>query len=373
MTSDGASVPGWIDALAAALERHGRAAIVVVAHVAGSVPRESGAAMVITADGQSGTIGGGHLEFEATRLAREALQGNVPATWVVRFPLAARVGQCCGGVATLVFATVVAGARTWLDAARACARGGAAFAVVSRVAGGSEAAARLIVTADDARGSLDDAGHDSAAIAFVRARLATDASGTFVMALPGTPAHSLMVQIERPARFCILLFGNGHVARALVRVLGVLPAHVRWIDARADDFPSDPPANVEVVVTDVPEAELRSAPAGSFVLVMTHSHALDFTLVETALARDDWGYVGMIGSRPKRAQLERRLLARGTPPARLAAIVCPIGAGLPGVTGKDPGSIAVGVAAELIATRAARAKPRHALVASPGRKGGFTS
>ena len=367
MTSDAGSVPPWIDALAAALERNGRAAIVVVAHVAGSVPRESGATMIVTADGQSGTIGGGHLEFEATRLAREALEGDVPATWVVRFPLAARVGQCCGGVATLVFATLGAEARTWLESARACARGGAAFGVVSRIAGRGEAAARLIVTADDARGSLDDAGHDSAAVAFVRARLAAEASGTFVMALPGTSTQSLVVQIERPMRFPVLLFGNGHVARALVQVLGVLPVQVRWIDARADDFPPDPPANVEVVISDVPEAEVRSAPPGSFVLVMTHSHALDFTLVETALTRDDWHYLGMIGSRPKRAQLERRLLARGTPAARLATVVCPIGAGLPGVTGKDPGSIAVGVAAELIATRAARAKQHRALVASPAR------
>jgi len=359
--------PAWIDSLATALERHGRAVLVVVAHVTGSVPRESGAAMVVSADALDGTIGGGHLEFEATRLAREALDGDAPATWIVRFPLAARVGQCCGGVATLVFATHACDGREWLEAARACARAGRPFATVSRVGAGAGAAPRLVVTTDDVRGSLGDAGHDSAAIAFVRARLAAGASGTLLMPVPGAAGESLVVQLTRPDPFDVLVFGNGHVGRALIRVLGVLPVQVRWIDARADDFPADPPANVEIVVTDVPEAELRAAPEGSFVLVMTHSHDLDFALVATALARDDLSYVGMIGSRAKRAQLERRLAQRGIAAERVAEVVCPIGAGLPGLGGKDPGSIAIAVAAELLATRAARAHPRTALLANPAR------
>jgi xanthine dehydrogenase accessory factor len=358
------AAPAWIDALTAALERHGRATLVVVAHVTGSVPRESGAAMVVTDDTLAGTVGGGHLEFEATRLAREALGRAAPATWLVRFPLAARVGQCCGGVATLVFATLTADAREWVDAARACTRAGTAFATVSRIAAGAAAAPRLVVTTDDVRGTLGDAGHDSAGITFARARLAAGANGTLLMPLPGATDEVLVVQLTRPDPFDVLLFGNGHVGRALVRVLGVLPAQVRWIDARAEDFPADPPANVEIVVTDVPEAELRAAPQGSFVLVMTHSHDLDFTLVAAALARDDWRYVGMIGSRAKRAQLERRLAQRGIDGARFAEVICPIGAPLPGVSGKDPGSIAIAVAAELLATRAARAHPRTALLAN---------
>ena len=344
--------PGWIGALDAALADERRAVLVLVAHVSGSVPRESGAAMVVTGRGQSGTVGGGHLEYEALRIAREALRGDGPATAMVRFPLAARVGQCCGGVATLAFTVVDVPARAWLDAARACARAGFAFGVVARIGTGDGAAARLIVSADDARGSLGDAALDSAAIAFVRARLAAGAAGTLEMPVPGSTA-ALLVQLERPDPFPVVLFGNGHVARALVQVLGVLPMQVRWVDAREDGFPATVPGNVVVVGTDVPEAELRAAPPGAFVLTMTHSHALDFTLVEAALRRTDWRYVGMIGSAAKRAQLERRLLARGVARERLAGVVCPIGAALPGLTGKAPGAIAVAVAAELMATKAA--------------------
>jgi len=349
MSHDAGMVP-WLDALAHALEHAGRAVLVVVAGVQGSVPRESGAAMVVTHDGLSGTIGGGHLEFEATRMAREALRDGQAATWLVRFPLAARVGQCCGGVATLVFAAIDATARPWLDAANACLRSGAPFALVGALGGSAVNTARLVVTADDTRGSLGDRDLDSAAIAFARTRLASAMTGATLMPVPGSTDH-LVVHVTRPDPFPVLVFGNGHVGRALVRVLSVLPMQVRWVDEREDDFPREALANVEVVVTDVPEAEIRVAPPRAAVVVTTHSHALDFALVEAALDRDDWRYVGMIGSRAKRAQLERRLAARGVAPERLRRVTCPIGAGLPGLDGKAPGVIAVAVAAELLALR----------------------
>jgi len=75
----------WHDALREALGRDERATLVVVAGAAGSTPRERGAAMVVTRDRIAGTIGGGHLEHEATRLARESLDGEsfAPAHWLV--------------------------------------------------------------------------------------------------------------------------------------------------------------------------------------------------------------------------------------------------------------------------------------------------
>jgi xanthine dehydrogenase accessory factor len=85
---------------------------------------------------------------------------------------------------------------------------------------------------------------------------------------------------------------------------------------------------------------------------MTHSHALDFVLVEAALAREDWRYLGLIGSLPKRRQFERGLASRGFPADALARVRCPIGTGIR-VKSKHPGTIAVAVAAELLAVREA--------------------
>ena len=350
---------GWITDLAGELAHGRRAVIVTVAHAAGSTPREAGATMVVTSVGVLGSIGGGHLEFEALKIARDALgNADTPAsTWIVRFPLAARLGQCCGGVATLALATIAAGPHVWLDAAVACVRTSTPFALVTRVGGAHETPSKLLVTLDHANGSLSDSTLESAAIATARERLAAGHAGACVAASPAGDGTLLLIDVVRPDAFPVLIFGNGHVGRALVTVLGALPAHVRWIDARESDFPAVVAPNVEIVVTDAPDEEIAHAPQGAFVVVLTHSHPLDFAIVEAALARDDWRYLGLIGSGAKRAQLERRLAARGMPAALLARVTCPIGmrSGI-AIRSKEPGAIAVAVAAELLATREAVAQ-----------------
>jgi len=348
----------WISDLANVLADSQRAVIVTVAHTAGSAPRESGAAMIVTTDTFHGSIGGGHLEFEAIRMARDALSNATapPSPWIVRFPLAARLGQCCGGVATLAFTAITPGAHAWLDAAIAYVRTSTAFALVTCIGGVHDAPSKLLVTLDDAHGSLGHVEIETAAIAAARTRLAAGHTGSGLIGLSDAGATTLLIDVVRPDAFPVLVFGNGHVGRALIQVLGALPARVRWIDARESDFPSVVPANVEIVVTDAPEDEITEAPHGAFVVVLTHSHALDFALVETALARDDWRYLGLIGSRSKRAQFEKRLAARGMTPEVLARLVCPIGAsrGI-AILSKEPGAIAVAVAAELVAARDAAA------------------
>lgn len=344
----------WLDALAAALAGDGNAVLVVVATAKGSTPRESGAAMVVTRDACVGSIGGGHLEYEATRIAREALGDALRGTFVVRYPLAASLGQCCGGVATLAFSRLDRHAMAWVEPARGCARTGAPFAIVTRVARDEHAANRLVVTADDVRGTLGDVAMDSDAIGVARARLAAAHDGAALVAFERDAATALLVHVERSGAFPVLVFGNGHVGRALVNVLGVVPAQVRWVDARVADFPEHIPGNVEIVATDAPDDEIADAPAGTFVVITTHSHALDLALVEAALARDDWAYAGLIGSKSKRAQFERRLAARGFSDP-FARIRCPIGTAV-AIRGKHPGAIAVAVAAELLLAREAYAR-----------------
>ena len=149
--------------------------------------------------------------------------------------------------------------------------------------------------------------------------------------------------------FSIVLFGAGHVGRAVVRALADIDCRIQWIDTREDAFPEAPPEHVACVVTDTPEAEVAAAPAGAYFLVMTHNHALDETLAAHILARNDFAYFGMIGSAAKRRQFEKRLEARGTPRSRLAAMTCPIG--IDGIAGKEPAVIAIAVAAEMLRVR----------------------
>jgi len=147
----------------------------------------------------------------------------------------------------------------------------------------------------------------------------------------------------------LLLFGAGHVGRALVIALAPLPFDIRWIDSRVDAFPSLMVKTAIAVNSDAPVAEIATAPSRAFVLVMTHSHALDFDLVAAALLRPDLAYVGLIGSATKRARFESRLKALGATSESLSHLVCPIG--LSGIKGKEPAMIAASVAADLLIRR----------------------
>lgn len=158
------------------------------------------------------------------------------------------------------------------------------------------------------------------------------------------------VPVVAPAPdFHVVLFGAGHVGRAVVKVLSALSCTIRWVDSREDEFPKDTPANVNCVCTDAPEDEIDAVSAGSFFLVMTHSHALDQTLSERILRRADFAYFGLIGSHSKRRQFERRLQDRGISTAQLAGMNCPIG--VAGIHGKEPATIAIAVAAEMLQRR----------------------
>lgn len=253
--------------------QQGRGAVVVeVLRVQGSVPREAGCRMVVSADDQLGTIGGGHLEWHALHEARRALSKEMLAPVQERHALGPSLGQCCGGVVELRY--------SMLDAAA-------------------------------------------------------------VQAWP-TPAASM--------RLC--LYGAGHVGAALARTLAELDAEVDWIDVREDVFPESSIApwvnapGIRRIVSDSPAHEARHHKPDTLHVVMTHSHALDFDIVESLLRRDDVAWVGLIGSKTKRARFEHRLLDRGLPAHRLRALCCPIG--IPGITGKAPAVVAVAVAAQLL-------------------------
>ena len=153
----------------------------------------------------------------------------------------------------------------------------------------------------------------------------------------------------------LLLFGAGHVGRALVMALAPLPFDIRWIDSRAEAFPPLVVRTATPVLTDHPLAEIANASRGAFVLVMTHSHALDLDIITQALQRPDLGYVGLIGSATKRARFESRIKAMGGSHESLSRLICPIG--LPGIHGKEPATIAASVAADLLIRREGLHKP----------------
>jgi len=344
----------WLHALRQCGERGLDAVLVTVLSGTGSTPRDAGARMVVTVDAIHGTIGGGELEYQAIDVARTLLRSSAEKQ-TRRFPLGASLGQVCGGAANLAFERVPAGA-AWVRALAELEAAGTPCVLATPA--GEDAAGRLIVGAESCWGSLGDAARDARAVALAREMLARGEENPQVAALDGDAR--VVLEPVRPVDLEIVLFGAGHVGRALARVLGTLPCRVRWIDGRASEFPSKVAGNIHVVVTDAPLDEVGRSREGAFFLVLTHSHALDFELVEAILKRGDFAYCGMIGSATKRRTFENGLAKHGIRPEMLARFTCPIG--VPTIKGKEPATIAVAVAAQLLELR-----ERGAATASTGR------
>jgi xanthine dehydrogenase accessory factor len=144
----------------------------------------------------------------------------------------------------------------------------------------------------------------------------------------------------------VYLFGAGHVGKEVVKVLEGLPAKIKWVDQRANEFPDSLPSNTEKIISASPQSELRNIDDKSYILIMTHCHDLDLQLVETALKNRSFAYLGLIGSKTKHAKFKKRLSAADIDDKTIERLTCPIG--ISAVTGKHPREIAVSVAAELL-------------------------
>lgn len=143
----------------------------------------------------------------------------------------------------------------------------------------------------------------------------------------------------------IYIFGAGHVGNALANALALLPVKTILVDQREEELAAAP-STVEKLCLAVPEQLVKTAPAGSAFIAMTHDHALDFLIVQEALAREDASYVGMIGSKSKRGTFKHWYMREGGSADALARLVSPIGGH---ARDKRPAIIAALTVAEVIA------------------------
>lgn len=322
----------WIEELADLTAGGERVVVVTVAGIRGSAPREVGAKMIVTENETLGTIGGGQLEYQCTRLAFEML-GNDETPSLRKFPLGSSMGQCCGGVVDILFEPIAIGLPTWLQDLRAL-HGQREPAVMATHVEGDKL--KCVITADNVFGAAaDDVGIDIIG----RARYGLDT---------GRIAHrsdNWLLELVIGSDLNIAVFGAGHVGTAVVQTMSSLDCNIRWIDSRRNMF-RHTPANVRAIETPDPSLEVAAMPPGSCFLVMTHSHAIDFDICDRILQRRDAAYCGLIGSVSKRRRFEKRYRAQGMPDELIETLVCPIG--VAGISGKKPAEIAVSASAEVL-------------------------
>ncbi len=295
------------------LARGDYCAMVSVVEARGSAPRDAGARMVVLPDGSfTGTIGGGALEWQAIAEARRAItmaiaDGVVPPVRQSQQALGPDLGQCCGGSVRLLWE--VFDPAQWAQLQALCeAEQQGAFATEGRIF--EHHMERTILTVGQ------------------------------------QPDPALLPERFGQPKQTLALFGAGHVGRALVLALAPLNFKVFWIDPRADAFPSIVAGDVAVSRAASPVDELAGLPDQAFVIVMTHSHGLDFDVVWEALRQDRFAYVGLIGSETKRARFRGRLQQGGLAGREIERLVCPIG--IPGINSKEPSAIAASVVADLL-------------------------
>lgn len=316
----------WARAALSRLDADDHAALVTVLATEGSAPREAGTKMVVWEGGQSGTIGGGNLEHQATSQARRMLTGSQAAFAIQDYPLGPLLAQCCGGRVRLMIERVEAASRDWLTEAARRMDADQPFELRTRFDPGLLTKTIAPIAALDADPPAVRLGGAPAAARGARPDLGDE----------------LVERSEAPRR-PLLLFGAGHVGQAIARAFAPLPFKLFWYDSRAEA------AEIPGVAVREP-AELAALAMGAtpqaYGLVLTHDHALDYALASAGLAGGGFSYLGLIGSKTKRARFMHRLRDDGFSELALNRLTCPIG--LTGLKSKAPEVIAVSVAADLL-------------------------
>jgi xanthine dehydrogenase accessory factor len=143
----------------------------------------------------------------------------------------------------------------------------------------------------------------------------------------------------------LVVFGAGHVAKALIDALAPAAIETIVVDDRPEWNSADRfPRSRRLLEWDTGVHAARERPEETFVCVMTCSHDTDFDLLRRLLDRSP-GFVGLIGSRSKRACLFSRLIASGANESAVQRVHCPIGLG---DMGKEPELVAISIAGQIL-------------------------
>ena len=327
----------------------------------GSAPRSRGSSFLVGKDSFYGTIGGGRFEAEAIDKAREAMSRG--RAELMRYRLmggdVADTEMMCGGNLDLylepLWADDAQARAIYQAAAKAAARGGRALLATLLAPGPAKTVAgRKLLLAEGAEpvGSLDLDGELTAALAGHLEELDA-AAGPHLWRGPAAERLPAAVLIEPIiSRPVVYIFGAGHVSQKLAPLVtmagfGLVVADDRpeWANRarfpQADEIWNRPLDQVLEGQELGPEA---------YIVIVTRGHLFDKEVLAQAL-RQNAAYVGMIGSRRKRALIYKALAEEGFDQEELAGVHSPIGLDIGAET---PEEIAISIIAELVAVRAGR-------------------
>lgn len=318
-----------------------RCILVTIADARGSTPRETGTKLLVNNVRQSGSIGGGTLEFQAIIKARKILSDNKDhAPCIERISLGPNLGQCCGGDVTLTYELITKDDITWLKQCAQAIQSPVSHVLLTEFKENGSVKKILAVSGETVEENL--------ALSRSVGRITSGKQRAVYIKKSNSSNDPILIETLTDSRSELWLFGAGHIGLALVTILKELPFLVHWVDTRPDIFLTD------TKITDYVSCEMMSSPidsiktarANAYFLVMTHSHPLDLAICEAILRRGDFEFLGLIGSATKKARFLKRLREGGISEELIGRLKSPIG--IEGINGKSPMEIAVSVSAELL-------------------------
>lgn len=249
--------------------------------------------------------------------------------------------------------------RTWFQAVADCESRGEPYVLVTvlGVAGSvpREPASKMVITGEHSYDTIGGGHLEYRVIARAREQLAAARYETELAHFPlGASlgqccggSVSVLMEGQRGSDARLVVFGAGHVAKALMTIMGQLPWQVTWVDSRADAFPPYFADNIRSHHSDEPPLEVPALCDNAHVLILTHNHQLDFDLCLALLQAGTARSIGLIGSDTKAERFRQRLEHRGFSAEAIDGIRCPVGHS--DVPGKRPMEVAVSIVAELLA------------------------
>jgi xanthine dehydrogenase accessory factor len=319
-----------------------------------SAPRQPGASMAVSHDGEAvGSVSGGCVEGAVYELAQQVMETGVPVlqTYGVSDDDAFAVGLTCGGILDVFVEPVDAAGFPELPDVVAAVRAHEPIAVATVVAGPGRVGGRLVVRPEGVSGSLGTERLDAAVTDDARGMLEHGTTAVLHLGPHGERRGdelSVFVQSFAPPPK-MFVFGAIDFAAAVARVGKFLGYHVTVCDARGVFATPKRFPDADEVVVDWPHRFLSRTTVDSrtVICVLTHDPKFDVPLLEVAL-RTDAAYIGAMGSRRTHDDRLKRLREQGLTQDELSRLASPIGLD---IGARTPEETAVSIAAEIVAHR----------------------
>ncbi len=345
----------WLKPVKTAIALNNGFVLLTIISTKGSTPCSNGDKIVFSGTvSVFGSIGGGNLEFKALSFAEELLSLNSNGTYLKKYPLGASLGQCCGGYVNVMFESFIQSDATnsWIETVSNLLQDNEDFIVATIVDSNPEIefnSKKFVYLDGNLSPIIDDKKISSLITKSAKDLLLLSDSPTIVQFenQSGALTEVCFEKVLTSDVQSVVVFGAGHISRALMPILINLPIKIYWVDDRAEQFDKyqGDTSQIDIICDDFVQS-IPDLPDSSYCLVITYSHQIDFEICEKMITQNNFSYLGMIGSEIKGKKFRDRFHQKNYSEEVIDKFICPIGDKQKFL--KSPAAIAVTIAMDLI-------------------------